>query len=345
MNFKDQIKSKENNDYLQGIEDEHGIKEIKANSMGKQIFELYDYYPRQIENNHDLIFLKENIHDLRNNYTERELNRYLFKEYGHRNLKSFLNDDDSYFREPERTDYGIDDVIYISKIPYNDPLNLKALKKGRFDDTCYTVDYKSNNFRNELEVNFNSVYVKLMPFKNKYDYILHERDGKLVNPIHRNIERSKKIQKRGHSYSYDPIDVYRNKQLLGINNRTDYFLYMKFEDHGEELPFRLNHAYLVPAEPLRIQVIDILNTIRESSGHDQSFLKDPIFLRKKTIYLNPKIYQALIGYEDSVFNENEIELFMHGRNKKEITLKIHETKLTPHIKFDKCGNIIYNQYI
>ncbi len=58
---------------------------------------------------------------------------------------------------------------------------------------------------------------------------------------------------------------YGNNQLLGDNNRTDYFLYLQYDDELES-KYILDKAYLVPAEQLRHQVIGILNEILKKRG-------------------------------------------------------------------------------
>jgi len=107
-------------EHTQGIQDDYGKQEIKVNRLGKQIFNIYDNSPIKLHNNNEQVFRKEML---------------------------------------DGTDHGIDDVIFIDDIPEDDPLRLKQLEKGRHTDVLYTIDYKSNNFK----IDMNSVYVKLMP--------------------------------------------------------------------------------------------------------------------------------------------------------------------------------------
>ncbi len=124
------------NEPTQGIQDDFGNQETKANSLGKQIFWKYGYNPIKTLNNNDDLFSG--------------------------GLEYLL----------DGTDNGVDDVIYLSKIPKDDPFKLKQLKKGRWDDICYTIDYKSNNFDGGSD----SVYVKLMPYRGYKAYEHKHRD-------------------------------------------------------------------------------------------------------------------------------------------------------------------------
>jgi len=338
MKFHEQIVSKENNDYLQGIADKYGEKEKKANSIGKQIFNLYDYKPIQIANYVDELYLKEDLDDLNKNYTNNELNEFLKEKYNHNSLYWFLMDDSSYWYEPERTDHGIDHVIYKDEIPQKDPLNLKHIRNGRFDDTCYTIDYKSNNFSYDV----NSVYVKLMPYHGSKSYIVDERSGKIIDPIERHYQQDQKSWKRARKKGKNKINslmekYHDNKQLLGSQNRTDYFLYIKFDkiENNIEPEYGLIHAYLVPAESLRVQVVNVLNGILEKGGYSNL-----IKFNDSNKDLNSKMVRAFLMVKDKPMPpKSEIELFVPNY-KKDLILRIPEKLLTSHIKFDRSGNII-----
>lgn len=298
-----QIKSDiELNEHTQGIQDTFGKQEIKANVLGKRIFWKYGYNPIKIHNFNDELFS---------------------------------------LRDPEGTDHGIDDVIYKDELPKDDPLNLKQINKSRFDDTCYTIDYKSNNFTGDL----NSVYVKLMPYRGSKSYFSHEKDGKTISPLQKHYDIDQKKWKKARKKGKNSINsimerLYNNKQLLGSKNFTDYFLYLKYSGRYNDPLFYLTQAYLVPGEALRNQVINVLNGILENEGYPNL-----IQLRKRSLYLNHKILKAYLMVKDKPMPpKSEIELFKPP-SKKEIVLRIPEDKLIPHIKFDECGEIIYNDHL
>jgi|GEM_PF-5348156 hypothetical protein len=91
---------------------------------------------------------------------------------------------------------------------------------------------------------------------------------------------------------------YGNSFLLGDDNKTDYFFYAKCdkitENESQDKKLELVSAYLIPAEQLRKQVIDILNIILKVGGFNY-----PIKLRKDSFYLNYKIRHALRIYKES----------------------------------------------
>lgn len=305
------IRSKNSNEHIQGIKDHFGITEDKANTIAKQVFENYGYNPIKLDN----------------------FNNKLFSG----SLEP-LND---------RTDHGIDAKIFKDKIPDDDPFNLSQLKKGRSCDMFYTIDYKSNNFKGGSD----SIYIKLMPYRGIKNYLpsYTESNGKIIEPLYRNMKRdyrkckreSKSKNRRSKKKSMME-HYYGNNQLLGDNNRTDYFFYMKYNkfmgNNGDEI-LELVSAYLVPAEQLRYQVIGILNKILKK-GYDH-----PIKLREDGLYLNHKIRHALrICDESPELIKPEVlkppmDLFK-PKYKEEIHLRIPEKYLTPHIKLDAEGDII-----
>lgn len=305
------IRSIESNEHIQGIKDKYGKQEHKANTLLKQIFWKYDYNPVKLLNFND------------------EILGGLFKRYN------------------DGTDYGIDDVIYKHEIPEDDPFNLLQLRKGRSTDMYYTIDYKSNNFSGGL----NSVYIKLMPYNTMKKYLNEYTtpNGKLIKPMEYYCRKDRmqceKESRMGISSNKKSKmeKYYGNNQLLGDDNKTDYFFYMKYDkskDNNSNVVFKLISAYLIPAEQLRNQVIDILNSILKKGDYNH-----PIKLRENGSYLNHKIMNAFRIREETPELISDIikppmDLFRPPPFKKEIHLRIPEKYLIPHIKFNSEGDII-----
>jgi hypothetical protein len=297
------IRSIVTDENVRGMDDEYSRQELKANSICRQIFEKYGYQPLRCMNNDTTLFP----------------------------LDSGLNDG---------TDYGIDDIIYIKDIPDEDRLNLKhrrPLINSYFPHYC--IDYKSNNFNGGL----GSVYVKLMPFHGYSHYETYDRLGRdTINAKHR-MDQKEVQKKRGYTkFPNGRIEYYYgNKQLLGSMNSTDYFFYnrvKKSKDLNE--PLELIEAYLVPANPLRYQVICILNEILKIGGFKEMPFK------KGDFYLNHSIVRALKICEETPelvkpdILEPPMDLFRPQPRKNEVHLRIPEEYLTSHIKFNSEGEII-----
>jgi len=131
--------------------------------------------------------------------------------------------------------------------------------------------------------------------------------------------------------------LYSNRFLLDKNNQTDYFMYLKYPEKRSEPVYNLNQAYLVPAEPLRHRIIDILNIILKKGNSDQQ-------VQIREYYLNHRIMEAYSIVKDEPMPPiTEINLFRARKNKYDtgdIVLRIPEQKLTSYIKFDNEGHII-----
>jgi hypothetical protein len=100
---------------------------------------------------------------------------------------------------------------------------------------------------------------------------------------------------------------YGNKQLLSNNNLTDFFFFVRYTPD-----YFLEEAYLVPAEKLRLQVVDILNNILKRGGYvELKEIDQPIKLREDNLFLNHKITKALKIWEttEPKIKTGEIELF------------------------------------
>lgn len=278
--------------------------------------------------------------------------KQIFWKYGYDPIK---------FHNPmDGTYYGIDDVILKDDIPDDDPFNLSKLVKGRFSDLNYAIDYKSNTFdsNDNYDRGLNSVYIKLMPYRGIKEYLPYSKfNGERIKTVTKNQlkdDKQRKMEAKRDPKFRKKVTLmekyYGNHYLLGDDNKTDYFFYVKdnriTDNINSDMELELVSAYLVPAEQLRNQVINILNAILKKGGYNY-----PIKLREDGLYLNHKIRNALkICEESSGLIKPEIlkppmDLFIRHKNrynpeKDEIILRIHEKYLTPHIKFNSEGDII-----
>jgi len=291
---------------VRGIDDEHSRKELKVNSICRQIFEKYGYKPKRFMNNDTALFP----------------------------LGSGLHDD---------TDYGIDDIIYCKDIPKEDTLKLKQRRPLLMNSKYYlryNIDYKANTFKQGL----GSVYVKLMPFRGYTHYEeLNRHNGKCnINTKHRLDQKQVKRGTINNKFPNGRIQYYYgNNQLLGGENSTDYFFYTKFQELNDKKErLELTEAYLVPANPLRYQVISILNEILNKGG-----FKEMPFI-KGDFYLNHNIVRALKFCEETRelvkpdILKPPMDLFRPEPKKKEVHLRIPEEYLTSHVKFNAEGDIV-----
>lgn len=279
--------------------------------------------------------LKTDIRGINDKFGEQEqrtndLCKQIFERYGYNPVtpRNFDND------FSEGTDYGIDDVIYVNKIPLNDPFNLKRFKNGKWDDTVYTIDYKSNNL-----YYLNSIYVKLMVDRSfSYYSVRYTKSGKLIDPVQRCQEKDKKrwkfAHKNGKDHIFSEVDkYYGNRWILSDTNKTEYFFYVKHTTPKDPNDTALKLAYLVPAQPLREQVANILNMILKKGNYNH-FIK-----MEHDFYLNHKIKHAFKMCKGEKRKFNQIELFKPS-GKKDIMLRIPESLLVSYIKFNEYGDII-----
>ena len=180
-------------------------------------------------------------------------------------------------------DLGIDEAIFRSRIPKDDPLQLRDLK-SHFDDMTITIDYKSNNLNDK-----DSIYVKLKPYVHPNKYFEHTKNGKKINPVQKYLPES-------HSGKY-----YTNHQILGRMNKSDLMIYLKYDCHEEE--FHLKQAYLIGKDILKEQVIYILNQVLGKVEYPQ------IKSNEESLRLNQKITEAYrTVQEDRTILNNDMEL-------------------------------------
>ncbi|KAF5043225.1 hypothetical protein DSECCO2_504450 [anaerobic digester metagenome] len=278
--------------------------------------------------------------------------RQIFLKHGYDPIK--------FYNRRDGTDYGIDDVILKDEMPDDDPLNLSCLVNGRCSDLNYAIDYKSNDFNSNdgHDCGLKSVYIKLMSYRSINPYLPYTTfRGKRIKTVTKyqikdDEQRKKELKIKDSRYHKKVTFMekfYGNHYLLGDDNKTDYFFYAKCDDISEnessDREFELVSAYLVPAEQLRKQVINILNIILKAGGFNY-----PIKLREDSLYLNHKIRHALRIYKESNglvqpgILKPPMDLFRSTKGGKpdndDIILRIPENYLTPHIKFDSKGVII-----
>ncbi|CEL24433.1 hypothetical protein [Methanobacterium formicicum] len=304
------IRSKVTDEEVRGIKDKHSKKELRVNNICRQIFQKYNYTPFKYMNFETSLFPKGSSLD-------------------------------------DGTDYGIDDIILYKHIPEEDSLKMKQVNPlldghpmFNYNNIYYCIDYKSNEFNGGLD----SVYVKLMPFEGfkHYETFYRNTDEYRVNAYYRLDRKTAERERKYKKSSKSRIEkYYGNNQLLGSNNATDYFFYLKFHElNDDNETLELVKAYLVPANPLRYQVITILNQILKKGGYDE------LPFQRGDFYLNHNIVRALrICEETPELIKPEIlkppmDLFRPKPYEKEIHLRIPETYLTPHIKFNSEGDII-----
>jgi len=217
-------------------------------------------------------------------------------------------------------DLGIDEAIFRSRIPKDDPLQLRDLK-SHFDDMTITIDYKSNNLNDK-----DSIYVKLKPYVHPNKYFEHTKNGKKINPVQKYLPES-------HSGKY-----YTNHQILGRMNKSDLMIYLKYDCHEEE--FHLKQAYLIGKDILKEQVIYILNQVLGKVEYPQ------IKSNEESLRLNQKITEAYrTVQEDRTILNNDMELVKiqkHRHDTGDIMLRIPERYLQNYIKVNEDGEIIFS---
>lgn len=265
-----------------------------------------------------------------NRYWERvgkDICRQIFEKHGY-----CIHDfDPDVFKRSRSFDngpeYGIDKVILNKEIPVDDTLRIKELETLNPYHDYYAIDCKcvNNWYRN-------SIYVKLMPdqpFRYYTEGKVENRVDQYRDKVKININKSKKKEVRISLFDLP----YGNRQILGYKNSTDIFFFAHF-DKSMQSNHALINSYLVPAEQLRHQVVDILNKILESEG------KKLIELKKDVLYLNHGIKEAYSIFKDNCpLPENQIELFKFSGG--DITLRIPEEQIINYTKFNQFGEIIH----
>lgn len=218
-----------------------------------------------------------------------------------------------------RYDMGIDEAIFRSRIPKDDPLKLRKLK-SHYDDTTITIDYKSNNLKDP-----NSIYIKLKPYHHPNKYFEYTRNSRMFDPIAKNIQNEK--LKR----------YYINHQILSRENKSDLMIYLKYKWYNEDL--HLKQAYLIGKDILKKQVIDLLNQVLKEAKYPE------ITNNETSLRVNKKITKAYqkVQEDPSILKRN-MELVKIKKDKNDdgdIMLRIPERYLNTYIKVDKNGEIIF----
>jgi hypothetical protein len=275
-----------------------------------------------------------------------DLCRQIFEKFGYTPVKHLVERKSPGFFDVFNygNDYGVNDIISYEDLPEEDTLNLKHVQTGRFNGRSYTIDYRSNNMHD-----INSVYIKLMDYNNPKQYLpSYDYKGRTIDPICDNIRKDKdrweKAKKKGKgSIKSSMGHYYKNTQLLSVNNKSDFFFFVKYNRPDDVINTSLKVAYLVPAEDLRMQVARILNDALNECGYND------LITLEKDFYLNHKIMKAFqICQENQKANNtkkilSQMELFKLPRG--DITLRIPENLLIPHIKFNSSGEIVYNYHL
>ena len=207
---------------------------------------------------------------------------------------------------------GIDDIILSSEIPCDDPLNYKQVKPSNND--YFSIDYRSNNFGNYNVENDDYIFVKLMEFLPKKWY---NKEALLEK-----VNKGKDIRIKGILSNKNP------DYLLLIRNTSD-----KPREHIPK--YSLINAYLLPVEPLRLQVINYLNVIRECN--DEQSLE----LDKSIIDSVINIYRTWQLYKRNDKGNYDFELFKaRDSRRSDLIMKINTNQLLNYVKFDHNESIV-----
>ncbi|WP_424355527.1 hypothetical protein [Methanobacterium sp. MBAC-LM] len=206
-------------------------------------------------------------------------------------------------------EYGVDNIIYTNEIPANDYLNIKQVNP--FNRDYISFDSRSNNFRNLDVVNDNYVFIKLMEFfPNEY----YSRDVLL-----------------------EKIDAKEDIRIKGIlsHQNPDYLFLIRntFNKSREDISRNsLINAYLLPVEPLKLQVIEYLNFIRDLND------KKPLNLGESVVESILDIYQTWELYDRHRYN---FELINVGDvNRHDLFMKISKNNLLNYYEFDLNGFLV-----
>lgn len=278
--------------------------------------------------------LKEEIRGIDDVYGKRglvarDLGRQIFEKYNYYPTIDdfdFVVFEDGLRSVSEERDDGINDIIFYNDVPTEDILNIKQFNcLNTYKD--YVIDYRSNNNRY-----LDSIYVKLMSVK---FFETYEND-KVFRRIKNVRSYRKKAKEKGQDlFRKNSIEEqYGNKFILGGRNVTDYYFFVQYTERNI-MKSTLKTAHLVPAEPLKHQVVGILNNILKNEGDE--YLITP---GKDGLFLNHKIVKALQIFqeENGETSDNEIELFKFSRG--EISLRIPDKLLKHYIRFNEFGEII-----
>lgn len=205
-------------------------------------------------------------------------------------------------------EHGVDGVLYTKEIPNADYLNFKQFRP--FNRDYISIDYRSNNFGNYNTSNDDFIFVKLMEFLPKSHY-------------------NKEIL-------LEKLEVGKDIRIKGIlsNKNPDYFFLIRntFNKPRDDISENsLINAYLLPVGPLKLQVIDYLNIIRESND------LEPLELEKGIVDTIMDVYQTWQLYDKRYY---DFELMkVRDCNKPDLFMKISKNELYNYIKFGSNGLI------
>lgn len=203
----------------------------------------------------------------------------------------------------EGIEYGIDDILNTKEIPEDDPLNFKQVKPINKD--YFSIDYRSNNFGISNVENDSYIFVKLMEFLPEEWY---------------NKEVLLEKQKEGVKIKIKGILSEKNPDYL-------FFIRNTYDKHRNHIPeYSLVNAYLLPVEPLKLQVINYLNIIRNENDEKPLELENDIIKAILDIYQTWQLYDKR-NYDFELLKVKDI-------NKPDLFMKISKYNLLNYTQFN-----------
>lgn len=242
-----------------------------------------------------------------------QLGRKILAKHGYQCVKP-LNFDNRFKDLFEfNTDYGIDEVIFTQDMPEGDPLNLKKVDPFK-DGIYYSIDYKSNNFKNNLN---DEIQIKLMKFRSKFKY----KEGSYFKFLDKGIAGR----------------IYKLNSFLDKEKQTDLLMYVKQSDKQPNPTNCLINAYIIPIKPLKRLVIDNLNKIRKECD------KPRLELNKSHLDLFYGLYETWNLYDENKCRNYNFKLIkqpdQNYGNKPDLMMKINRKYIPNYILFDNNGEI------
>ncbi|WP_414468332.1 hypothetical protein [Methanobacterium sp. ACI-7] len=209
---------------------------------------------------------KINFLSFRKEESFRRISESILRNYGYKpislNPESLISDD-----LMKSIEYGVDNIVFTKEIPANDYLDIGHVNPLNRDYISF--DSRSNNFRNHDIENDAYIFIKLMEFLPKEYY---SRDILLEK-----LELGEDIRIKG---------------ILSPKNPDYLFLIRNTYNRprGDISRNSLINAYLLPVAPLKLQVIEYLNLIRELNDESPLNLGESIVDSILDIYQTWKLY-------------------------------------------------------
>lgn len=242
------------------------------------------------------------------NESYRSRSEAILKNYGYKpislNPESLISDN-----LKKSIEYGVDTIIFTNEIPNDDYLNIQSVTP--YNNDYISFDSRSNNFGNLNVRNDDYVFIKLMEFFPKGDYNR--------NVLLEKLEAGEDIRIKG-------ILSDKNPDYLFLIRNT----YKKAR--GNISKGSLINAYLLPVKPLRLQVIEFLNIIRELNNENPLNLGESVVDSILDIYQTWKLYDA---------NNYDFELIkVPDTRRNDLFMKISKDNLLNYFQFDSNGFLI-----